>query len=299
MNPSKAKIAKSISSRAAILVEFGRAKLVAAVTLSAVMGYILFKGHADWALLLPVLGVFFLGCGCSAINQIQEVRSDAKMARTRNRPLPAGQLDTPTAWFISLVLLFVGIYFLATIEHHTYIILALAIFTIFWYNGVYTYLKTVTALAVIPGALLGAIPPIIGWCAAGGIWWDMHILMVATYFFVWQVPHFWLLMLLRAKEYEQAGLRTMTQIFSPSQFYRIIFIWLFATVALGFYVALFGGAQPLWLLAVLLISIWLMTKSSFLLGVNPQHEKFRPMFFYCILYNVLLMLFLSIDAMLQ
>ena len=238
--------ANGLLSRLALVLEFSRARLVSAVTLSAAMGYVLFDGTVDWLVGLVVLGVFFLGCGCSALNQIQEAKTDAKMDRTKNRPIPSGRLDVPTGWFISLLLLFVGFYFLASIDNHTTIILSLAGFTLLWYNGIYTYLKTVTALAVIPGAVLGAIPPIIGWCAAGGFWWDRDILMVATYFFVWQIPHFWLLMLMRGKEYEAAGLATMTQIFSARQFHRIIFVWLFATAAMGFYVALFRSTQWLW-----------------------------------------------------
>ena len=219
------------------------------------------------------------------------------MERTKNRPIPSGKLDVSVGWFITLAHLFAGFYFLASIENHTVVILSLAVFTLFWYNIVYTYLKPVTALAVIPGAVLGAIPPVIGWCAAGGLWWDIDILMVAGYFFVWQIPHFWLLMLKRSKEYEAAGLRVMTQILSPQQFYRVIFIWLFATAAMGFYVALFRQSQWVWLLAILLSSIWLVLKSAFLLKPSPDPTRFRAAFLHCVLYNVLVMVFLSIDAL--
>jgi protoheme IX farnesyltransferase len=282
-----------------LVVEFSRAKLVSAVTLSGAMGYFLFSGQVDWLVGLLVLGIFFLGCGCSALNQIQEGKTDALMERTKNRPIPSGQLDVATGWFITLLLLFLGLYCLASIKTHMVVILFLAGFTLIWYNGVYTYLKSVTALAVIPGAVLGAIPPVMGCAAAGGVWWDMNILMVAGYFFVWQIPHFWLLMLMRGKEYEEAGLRSMTQLFSARQFYRIIFVWLFAAAAMGFYVALFRSTHWIWLSGILLSSIWLVLKSTFLLKASPDPSRFRPAFYNCIIYNVLVMLFLSIDALLK
>jgi len=161
----KSNASRGLSGWLQIIVELSRAKLVSAVTLSAAMGYFLFNGQVDWRVGLLVLGVFFLGCGCSAVNQIQEAKTDAKMERTKNRPIPTGQLDVTTAWFISLLLLLIGLYCLASIQTHTAVILSLAGFAMIWYNGVYTYLKAVTALAVIPGAVLGAIPPIMGCCS--------------------------------------------------------------------------------------------------------------------------------------
>lgn len=279
--------------------ELGRVRLVAAVTLSAAMGYILFVQRLDWGLLLPVLGVFFLGSGCSALNQIQEYKIDARMARTRNRPLPSGQIDRAAAWFVALVYLFAGLYVLASINQHTMVILILGLFSLFWYNIAYTYLKRITFLAVIPGAVLGAIPPVIGWCAAGGVWSDGTILMIALYFFIWQIPHFWLLMLMRGREYEQAGLRSITQVFSREQLGRILFVWITATAIVGFLTACFTGTYYPWRLAILLSSVWLVVKSLFLLQSAEQREHWRPAFLRCIMYNVLFMLFMALDALLS
>jgi len=286
-------------SWALLIAEFARARLVSAVTLSAATGYFMFSERVEAAVLLPVIGVFFLGCGCSAVNQIQEARTDGRMDRTKNRPIPTGKLDLPTGWFIAILMLLAGFCFLASIEHHTYLILGLGLFTLIWYHGVYTYLKIVTPFAVIPGALLGVIPPLIGWCAAGGVWNDPLILLVAFYFFVWQVPHFWLLMLLRGKEYESAGLRSMTDIFDQRQFYRITFIWLVAAAVTGYFIALFAMLAPWWSLAILISSIWLVTKSLYFLRPHPQSTKLRPAFLRSIVYTVLLMLFLSLDALTQ
>ena len=61
-----------------------------------------------------------------------------------------------------------------------------------WYNLVYTFLKRITPHAVIPGSFIGAIPPLIGWVAAGGSLLDFRAWVLALFFFVWQVPHFYL-----------------------------------------------------------------------------------------------------------
>lgn len=287
------------TSRMGILIEFSRARLVAAVTLSGALGYVLFRGRQlELSFVFVILGVLFLGCGCSALNQIQEARTDAIMARTRNRPLPAGQLSLGQGWFVTMALLFAGFYFLACIERYTTSILGLGLFSLVWYNGVYTYLKGVTSLAVFPGAVLGAIPPLMGWCAAGGFWHDRTIWMVAFYFFIWQIPHFWLLMLLRGREYEQAGLKSVTEIFSMEQLGRIIFVWLAITALIGFFTAHFTDTAIPWCLAILIASGWLVGRSLFFLKGQWPTTQLRPAFLRCIYYNILFMLFMALDALL-
>jgi len=288
---------RAVPSWIGMILEFSRAKLISAVTFSAATGYFMFSERLAWEVLLPVLGVFFLGCGCSGINQIQEARTDAIMDRTRNRPIPSGRLDVSWAWFWACLMVLAGFYFLASIENHMWLVLGLGVFSLIWYNGVYTYLKGLSAFAVVPGALLGVVPPLIGWSTAGGVWWDQRILLLLVYFFVWQIPHFWLLMLLRGKEYEQAGLRSMTQLFSREQFYRITFLWLMAAAVIGFLVALLGRIDPIWILAILLSSVWLVVKSLFFLSPTPRTTQLRPAFIRSIVYTVLLMLFLSLDAL--
>ena len=288
---------RSVLSGISMLVEFSRAKLISAVTFSAATGYFMFSKQLAWEVLLPVLGVFFLGCGCSGINQIQEAKTDAIMDRTRNRPIPSGRLDIGWAWFWAIMMILTGLYFLASIENNMWLILGLALFSLVWYSAVYTYLKKYSAFAVVPGALLGIVPPLMGWSTAGGVWWDQRILLLLVYFFVWQIPHFWLLMLLRGKEYEQAGLASMTQLFSQEQFYRITFLWLMASAVIGFLVALLGRIDPIWILAILISSVWLVIKSLFFLSPKPRTTQLRPAFIRSIVYTVLLMLFLSLDAL--
>jgi protoheme IX farnesyltransferase len=118
--------------------------------------------------------------------------------------------------------------------------MVLGLLAIFWYNGLYTYLKRKTAFAVLPGALIGMIPPLLGWVSGGGHLFDPRIWGIAFFFFIWQVPHFWLLSLEVAKDYESAGLPSITKIFSVSQIKRIVFIWFLSTGASCLLIPLFG-----------------------------------------------------------
>jgi heme o synthase len=102
-----------------------------------------------------------------------------------------------------------------------------------WYNGIYTPLKKINPLAIIPGSLVGSIPPAVGWTAAGGNILDPQIIILSFFFFIWQIPHFWLLLLIFGKDYENAGFPTLMQIFSSDQLARITFIWIVATVVTG------------------------------------------------------------------
>jgi protoheme IX farnesyltransferase len=94
---------------------------------------------------------------------------------------------------------------------------------------VYTPLKRITAFAVLPGALIGAMPPLIGWTSAGGNPWDMQIITVAFLLFVGQMPHYWLLLLKIGNEFHEAGLPVITSLFDPRQIRNLSFIWIAAT----------------------------------------------------------------------
>ena len=94
----------------------------------------------------------------------------------------------------------------------------------FWYNAVYTPLKKVFSLAIIPGSLVGALPPLAGWVAAGGDILDPKIILISSFFFVWQIPHFWILLLIYGKDYDKGGFPTLTNVFSERQLKILLYI---------------------------------------------------------------------------
>src|SRR5205085_1440455 len=135
-----------------------------------------------------VLGTALVASGASALNQWLERATDARMRRTRNRPLPAGRL-TPTEVFLFGCTLGVGGTIYLAVALPTPAAAILAAFTFVCYVGIYTPLKAKTTLNTLVGAVPGAMPPVIGWCAArGAITPEAVALFVIL--FLWQVPHF-------------------------------------------------------------------------------------------------------------
>lgn len=194
-------------------------KVTAAVTFSAAAGFFLFNFDdlLRWSLMLS--GVFLQAGAASALNQLQERRTDALMLRTRSRPLPTGSLHPRYALAVVLTMLLTGSLILWSIN---WLPALLGLINVAIYNGLYTPLKRRSLpLAVVIGAFVGAIPPIMGWTSAGGAIWAPLIVMVAGFMYLWQIPHFGLLAIKYEQDYKHAGYRVR---FRPVQIKRIIFI---------------------------------------------------------------------------
>jgi heme o synthase len=170
------------------------------------------------------VGVFLTACGACALNQYQECDRDALMLRTRVRPIPTGRLSKRGALAWSVGLIAIGVLVLLTGSGVTAASLGLA--GVAWYNGLYTWLKRKTAFAAVPGAAVGAIPAAIGWAAAGAALSDARLGAIAFFFFVWQVPHFWLLALVHADDYRRAGFPIATSVLWPEQLVRVVCAWM-------------------------------------------------------------------------
>lgn len=173
----------------------------------------------------------------------------------------------------------------------------LGLFSILWYNGIYTYLKRATAFAVVPGSLTGALPPVIGWTAAGGHLLDKTSLILALIFLIGQVPHFWLLILKYGQEYKKAGLPVLSDVFSNVQIKRLSFAWVAATVASSLLLVQFDVVQSG------IITILLLTAASVTLFLfwpivkEVESEKYNKKYFIVLnAYFLVLMLILIASA---
>ncbi len=222
------------------------------VTLSSVVGYILAPGDVNFLTLTGVFaGVFLLAGGSCGINQYQEKELDSKMARTRNRPIPSGKISAGLALFISLFMAFLGFQLLLFIEEQAAF---LGILNVIFYNLLYTPLKTKTPLSIIPGAVVGAVPPMIGWAAAGGNLLHPNILFIDIFMFSWQLPHFWLLLIMYGKEYEKAGYPSISKYLNHNQIKYLVFFWTLSTSAFIFTFPLFEFRLNAFLVALLIIT---------------------------------------------
>ncbi|MCG8578401.1 MAG: protoheme IX farnesyltransferase [Bacteroidales bacterium] len=205
---------------------FGKFSISLPIALSCYIAFVLFTGQPGWNGILAATGIFFMSAGASALNQFQEQNRDKLMQRTQNRPLPLGNFSKRKALLMIVLFWIIGTSILLTFN------LSAVIWGwagVVWYNLIYTPLKTRTAFSVFPGAVVGAIPPIAGWCAAGGSALDFRIHFIAFFFFLGQMPHFWLLVLKYKNQYKSAGFPVITDHLSNSQVVRINLIWFIAT----------------------------------------------------------------------
>jgi protoheme IX farnesyltransferase len=279
-----------------------KVRITVATTLTSGAGYILATGNLEAGIWIPLLGTFLLACGASALNHCQEVEIDARMKRTMNRPLPAGRMAVSTAFFIAGLLILLGLAVLATNERNSLQLVGLGALAVAWYNVVYVYLKRLTAFAAVPGALIGALPPTIGWVAGNGMLGHPLILLVAGFFFVWQVPHFWLLLLIQGEQYEAAGLPSLTARFAPEQLHRITFMWVLATAAAGIFLPAIASRLVPWYLAAAMVvaSVWLAMKAFVLLrppAPTDRRTPFLQAFIRINVYALLIIVCLSLAAL--
>ncbi len=247
-------------------------------------------------MILPVLGVFLLACGLSAYNQYQEIKTDAIMNRTRLRPLPSSKITRKTGFFIAFFLSVIGLTLLFLTGG--FVVLLLGVFTFFWYNLFYTPLKKRTALAVIPGALVGTIPPAIGWVSAGGHITDTSLWVFNLFIFIWQVPHFWLLMMIYENDYRKAGFPVLTDILDISKSRRITFVWIIALVISCIMIPIFNNINnPLIFLSLIVAGLWLIWRTKELLNKYNQSHNYSFTFRLVNVYVLVTVLLISLDRL--
>jgi heme o synthase len=210
---------------------------------SALFGALLAEGLFSGKSLLIGLAVFVLAAGAASLNSLQEYQLDRQMIRTMRRPLPQGQLPLRQAFWQGVMLILAGLIILWVNSEGPWALLV-ALFAVVLYNGVYTPLKTVTVLAIVPGALCGALPPLIGWLGGGGALFSFPALLLMALLALWQVPHFWLVLLRHREDYRLLGLPSIVDQFGEARVKALFFTWIAAltTIMLMFLFLLYGSA---------------------------------------------------------
>ncbi len=182
---------------------------IAVMTAAAVSaGYILASPIIlDWAALIPALaGILLLAAASGVFNQVLEIRSDALMSRTADRPLVTGRVLPWEAVLLGLGLAGSGAVLLWGFSTPAAAITT--VLTFFCYVLIYTPLKSRSPLCTTVGAFPGAMPPVLGWLAAGGRF-DMGAVALFALLFVWQFPHFLAIGWMYRNEYHRAGLKML------------------------------------------------------------------------------------------
>jgi protoheme IX farnesyltransferase len=280
-----------------LVLHLGKIKISLLATLSTATGYLLATGTITIHMLVPSAAVFLLACGSCALNQYQEREIDQRMERTKSRPIPSGRLSHENALCISIGWILSGA--LLLLFEAGDLALALGLFAVLWYNLIYTPLKQKTAFAAVPGALVGAIPPVLGWVAGGGKILDPRIGGIALFFFIWQVPHFWLLLLDSSKDYENAQLPSITQFFSTRQIKRIVFIWLLSTGVSALTIPSFGLIHFRSVLLFLLVATsWFIWEAIQFFRSSPRKSTLKIAFMKLNAYALAVLILLSVDKFL-
>ena len=199
---------ETTTNKTSILIDFKeitKAGLAVSVVFSSLVGYLL--GFSDehpfnWlTLFLLAIGGYFMVGASNVFNQVIEKDLDAKMDRTKNRPLPSGRVSSQNALLLGFALTLAGLIILYFINPKTAMFGAISIFM---YVSMYTPLKTLTPLSVFVGAFPGAIPFMLGWVAAtGNFGIEAGTLFLIQFF--WQFPHFWAIGWFLFEDYEKAG----------------------------------------------------------------------------------------------
>ncbi len=201
------------------------------VVFSSVISYLLAPkvSNTEWSLTYVVLlfiGGFLVTGSANAINQTVEKETDGLMKRTATRPIAAGRMSVTEGWVFAIV---TGVAGVAMLTYFFNLLSGLlALFSLFLYAFVYTPLKKVNAIAVLVGAVPGALPCLIGWAAgndavfeAGNGWKDWGGWVLFGIQFLWQFPHFWAIAWVAHKDYSGAGFRLLPAEKGPTKFTAI------------------------------------------------------------------------------
>jgi protoheme IX farnesyltransferase len=217
------------------------------------------------------------------------------MERTRHRPLPSGRMTPRAVLLISAGLICAGLAGLAVASG--WLAAGLGLLAVVWYNAIYTPLKRRTPFAAVIGAPVGAIPPAVGWVAGGGEAGSPALLILMAFLFLWQVPHFWLLLLARGDDYARAGLPLLTGVFCPPRLRRITFTWTLAMAAACVAFPVFGIARQPWAFALLLMLTAHQTfRATVLLRADADAESTLMSAFNRLnVYTLLVLLLAALD----
>lgn len=178
------------------------------ILMSTGMGYFFgLTGAVNlWALLHTILGTGLIASGTAALNQWYERDADARMRRTDQRPLPAGQMDHRKAFAFGVLLSVLG--FVELGLGVNWLSAGLGLFTLLTYLCLYTPLKQISPVSTTIGAVPGAMPPLIGFAAASGTL-TAEAWILCAILFVWQFPHFYAIAWMYREDYERAGIKML------------------------------------------------------------------------------------------
>jgi protoheme IX farnesyltransferase len=287
-----------VSSQAARYFELCKPKVVYLIVFTAVVGMIL--AVPGWPplqeFIFGTLGIALAASSAAAINHLLDQRIDAVMARTRNRPLPTGQLSVTQVLTFALILAAISMIMLVVWVNT--LTAVLTFFSLIGYAVIYTvWLKRATPQNIVIGGAAGAAPPVLGWAAVTGVV-DHNALILFLIIYVWTPPHFWALAIHRRKDYAAVDI-PMLPVTHGVHFTRWqIFFYTILLVIVTTMPYLTRMSGPLYLAGVTVLNIGFLWYALRLLRDNDDTLPMRT-FGYSIIYLMVLFIFLLADHFLQ
>jgi len=269
-------------------------RVTALIVFTAIIGmFLATPGMVPLHILISAtIGIAMASGAAAAFNHLVEQKIDAKMARTRGRPLPTGQINSKQTFIFATVVALIGLSILYFLVNPLTMWLTFA--TFIGYAVIYTiFLKPATPLNIVIGGLSGAMPPALGWAAVTGVV-SAEAWILVLIIFAWTPPHFWALALYRREEYAKSGLPMLPV--THGEMYTRLHILLYTIILVAVTLIPFAMRMSgmIYLVSVLLLDAVFM---MYAIKLYRQYSDAlsKTTFKYSILYLMLLFFALVVD----
>ncbi len=263
---------------------------------TAMVGYLAAGPYWEWSrTFLVVLGTALCAGGVAALNQWMESDLDALMKRTQDRPIPRGIIAPGSAFVLGWALCIAGMVVLFRLVNGMSAFLALA--TVVAYLAIYTPAKKWSRWSTEIGAVSGALPPMIGWAAAGRsnpeLGWALFAIL-----YTWQMPHFLSLAWTYRQDYAAAHF-PMLSVVDPTgvKVSRRAFVWTVLLVAASAMPTLLGYCSWYYFAGAVALGLWFLKSAFTFLNPERRETEARRLFFKSIAYLPLLLALPVADRM--
>lgn len=274
--------------------ELCKPKVVVLLVFTAIVGMLLaVPGMPPLAnLIYGTIGIGLASSSAAAINHFIDQKADAKMARTQNRPLPTGDLNSKNVLVFAAIIGLVAMIILVVFVN--ILTAALTFLSLIGYAIIYTvYLKHMTPQNIVIGGAAGAAPPVLGWCAITGEV-HPHALLLFLIIFVWTPPHFWALAVAKREEYAKAKI-PMLPVTHGSKFTRLQILLYTILLVIVTVLPYLTGMSHLIYLATALILGAIFIYFAIKLARKEDDVLAMKTFFYSINYLMLMFAALLVD----
>ncbi len=276
-------VSKSPIAYLRALISLTKPRLSFLSVLTGLVGYAVAPAPFSWTVVIGLfVGMGMAAGSAAALNQWMEQKRDAMMERTRERPIPSGEVSSIAALVFGLLIGIVGLGILLATTH--WLAMTLTFLTLVTYLAIYTPSKSFTPWCTAIGTIPGALPPLIGWAASEGTLsteaWLLFIAMVA-----WQIPHFMALAWMYREDYAKADIPMISVVdtsgnIAAQQSLLFIIVLIASMAALTFL-----GLASIWFLAFSLIvgGVKLILGLRFLVKREDEQSS-KQLFFFSLLY---------------